>query len=44
VIQGDFNTREEELMIFPVVEYDARESLHLSNALAFHHISMHFRE
>jgi hypothetical protein len=31
-------------MIFPAVEYDAREFLHLNNAPTFQHISMHFRE
>jgi hypothetical protein len=31
-------------MIFLGVEYDAGASLHISNTLAFHHISAHFRE
>jgi hypothetical protein len=35
---------QEELMFFPVVEYDAGASLHLSNAPTFQHISAHFRE
>jgi hypothetical protein len=31
-IQGDFNNRAEELMIFPTVEYDVGASLHLGSA------------
>jgi hypothetical protein len=34
---------EQELMIFPAVEYDAGASLHLSNTPTFQHIKAHSR-
>jgi hypothetical protein len=36
-------SHEQEIMIFPTMEYDAEESLHLRNMPKFQHINAHLR-
>jgi hypothetical protein len=43
VSRGISTTKQRELMILPIVEYDAGESLHLSSTPTFQLIKVHSR-